>query len=653
MTLRTNTVEFPFTTNLSTVATDTTLGTATRHDFSAITVYIPETVSRTFRSVIVEIGWNDSFTSAATISGWRIGCKLAAVAFSDQDFTSSQITNTGDHDSGIFTADFTTYFTSNFGSGTSQTCQIGVAMSTTAARAWNNISAKLIITYEYDDHDGADWIASTIRTLRIPLHSHHASLTTSQQEVGTTGGTNNAPANQIPILDDWLPTGATIRDAWVEITSSTNSTGTGDFNSFVQFDAATELTRATIEQALTTGVWTKDIIDYDTATYVTSTVHSFSMRSSVTARFNHPTVVLHVSYEFDPDPAVTTEMVHSVLLPLKCDAQAGVLLTTNERYFCDIVVQEGTPELLQSGVMFFLNTFSTTTNFDTLVTSEGQTERTYTTSVGVGPNGGVPILHRVDHGSGFELDSKGVTRFTIDIRASGTVFQAIHGAYLILNYRAAVPSGGPGACAHTTKWHINSATAVLSLRTTATGGENRTPNIPESLYELVGVCVYSYLRCPSTVLYPIGAEVLSGEFDSDGYRHVTHYTWSLELGPRDVVHYFTDLFNSSSFETGKLAIETARSWTRQASTGCVDFTQIWMTYHAITYTVSGTLSRYAGDGSGISVQVYNSDHELVATATTTAGGAFTASVFDNSLEHYICARQDADHVCRSDNGTPA
>src|SRR5690349_5044078 len=100
-----NTIERFFATRTATLATDTTLAAAARHDFAAITLNIPETTSRTFLSVEVEIIWRCGVTvTAANYTGWRVGIKLGAVAFSDQDFTPTAQANTGDHERGYVKA---------------------------------------------------------------------------------------------------------------------------------------------------------------------------------------------------------------------------------------------------------------------------------------------------------------------------------------------------------------------------------------------------------------------------------------------------------------------------------------------------------------------------------------------------------------------
>jgi len=55
--LRTKTIEYAFQSR-----NGAALAAATRYDFGAITLYIPETTSRTFRSVIVKVFCRDAVT---------------------------------------------------------------------------------------------------------------------------------------------------------------------------------------------------------------------------------------------------------------------------------------------------------------------------------------------------------------------------------------------------------------------------------------------------------------------------------------------------------------------------------------------------------------------------------------------------------------
>lgn len=77
---------------------------------------------------------------------------------------------------------------------------------------------------------------------------------------------------------------------------------------------------------------------------------------------------------------------------------------------------------------------------------------------------------------------------------------------------------------------------------------------------------------------------------------------------------------------------------------------LYITYHAITYAVSGTISGYTGDGSGIVVDVHRADtDEKVLSGITAAGGGFSLTWYDNVVTLFAQAIQDATHVGRSND----
>jgi hypothetical protein len=71
----------------------------------------------------------------------------------------------------------------------------------------------------------------------------------------------------------------------------------------------------------------------------------------------------------------------------------------------------------------------------------------------------------------------------------------------------------------------------------------------------------------------------------------------------------------------------------------------------IAWTVSGTISGYTGDGSGITVEIFRVDTgEKVLQATTAAGGTFSKTWFENTISLFASARQDSTHAGRSESG---
>src|SRR6185369_4429841 len=99
------------------------LAVATRNDFAAITLAVPENTSRTFRSVIVHVFCRDNQNASTSLTSWLIGIKLGAAAFDDVT-TTFTMTASGVSEDYYFKRDVTAYFNTNFGAGTTQTCQV-------------------------------------------------------------------------------------------------------------------------------------------------------------------------------------------------------------------------------------------------------------------------------------------------------------------------------------------------------------------------------------------------------------------------------------------------------------------------------------------------------------------------------------------------
>ena len=149
----------------------------------------------------------------------------------------SEVTNTGDirHTGenlavGLGPVDFTSYFQANFSSGSSQTCtlELYTDQSSGTTLGNSNVTAELILTYDYDDA-----AATQIKTVYIPLESPLASIGTTLAEIGT---------NQIPQLTGsggfLREASPTIRDYYFVIESNeTQNSSTLDTTLEVAIDA--------------------------------------------------------------------------------------------------------------------------------------------------------------------------------------------------------------------------------------------------------------------------------------------------------------------------------------------------------------------------------------------------------------------------------
>jgi hypothetical protein len=75
-----------------------------------------------------------------------------------------------------------------------------------------------------------------------------------------------------------------------------------------------------------------------------------------------------------------------------------------------------------------------------------------------------------------------------------------------------------------------------------------------------------------------------------------------------------------------------------------------MTYHTITYTVSGSVTGSAGGTVNLELERDGTD-ELVLSTSRTGNGSFSFTWYDNTENVYVSAREDSTHLGRSDQGT--
>lgn len=653
MATRTKTTRWAFPTRLTDVATNTTLAGATRHEFGAKTIYIPEG-TRTVKSAFVRFTSQDANTAGALdIDAVRYGSNVQAAGWTDVD-TTFDATDTAESETLRGQLDITANVVANMGAGASFTLDLAIAVATEAASNVRNITAELFLTYEYDDA-----AATHIKTVVIPMQSGETDLGTVYSEPGAAG-TGPAPANQIPQLTGagtpFLPEASvTIRDQYIIIVASDyGSPAATDFNMFVRLDGATELTRATIEGAQQSSRFYQDIIDSSLMPSTTA-VHAFEMRSSLADRFFAPGGFLVVSYEFDPSS--TTEVLNSIMVGAR--NERSTLNTDNadtsapDRYTVDIDVQEPATVAMVQSAIYALGNFAGS-GVDHYVTPTGQTARTYNTVAAQILEAMVPVVQRVDHSSSTWALSRGRNKLRFDFSIENAPAQRPATFVAILNYTSGKASAGVGAHNHTTWWFQK------AFEGTATAGATVTPtapSIPEGIYKVGSVVANVMIRKNAPDVF-VSASREAGEDAAAGWYNngeMTAWSSSSESGTKEGFLDVTEWFRSNSFTTEGANVETARDWryATRTSGGVASFlSALALTYHAISYAVAGDVTGSAG--GTVDLAAHRSDTgEIVATTSRVGNGAYSMSVFDDTVAHYVTAREDATHVGRSDNATPA
>jgi hypothetical protein len=578
----------------------------------------------------------DNVTVATNMTSVLVGCKLGAVAFSDNS-DSFTVVASGENNSFRFFEDFTSYFNTNFGSGTSQTCQIGV---TIGGIATVNLTAKLLITYDYDDASQQ----TRVKTVRIPLESGLGALTATLAEIGT---------NQVPNLDTLLPESSkTYRCVWFEIEGNNCCNGTTDFYLGMALDAEGEVQSGVMEAGLNSArnfklTWVRNDM-------TTNATHAFKMRvTSLTGGdCYHLAVVLCVTYEYDHTNS--TSIMNSLVLPFS-STRAGALASGDKvmewyKFFID----ETSPSLVQSGVL--LN-YIQQTGYSTIIACGSQSTRTYTNADRMFC-GGLNLSHRIDSGSGGGAGitlARGENTFTFNAY-NGTGPSYPIGALcglLFLNYTSSKHASGADVHNHSVFYGLTMKGSVGTVVSATV-----QPQIPESNYLVNWVGAVAVLNvhttnrsvCPTMV---ICAERMSGEGPAAGWVDLLGghaIANDNEAGPVSFAAQCGWAFkcHPGDPDTEKMDIETSRLWARHsieadASTG------LWVTYHAITYSVSGTIS---GSGGG-TVNLYlhrKSTGELLATTSRVGNGAYSFTWYDNVEDVYVVAYEDATHAGRSADG---
>ena len=632
MALRTKTIEYAFPTN------EAALALATRFDFAAITLYIPETASRTFRSVILEVYARDGATAAASMTSYVMGIKLGAVAFDNATVTTT-MTNTGENQSWVFRRDVTSYFTTNFGAGASQTCQAGIQFG---ASATSNQHAKLIITYEFDDA-AQD---TRVKTVRIPLESNTGALTTTLASRGTT---------QIPDLDTFLPESTkTYRHVWFEVEGNEGTNSTTDTSLNLALDAEAADADAVHENALQSAVFYKRIWVRNDMT--TSATHDFKAASSLVAGASYYglTVTLYVTYEYSHTSS--TSFMNSLILAMPTpECSIGPTSTNKSRVELKFKVSEpATVTLAQSAVRVYMSIWSTA---NLALAAGAQSARTYTMFGGNYVEAGDSCTqHRIDAGgaagAGITL-ARGENTLTLDLyRATNPV--TVTGIYVILNYTSGKATGGDGAHNHSTCWMIGQSNLFDTADTVSAAV---APNIPETNWHLTNMGAEAIV-VGENARFGAGVMAAAGEASGVGLVNIMTYAGynDYELG---VNHYLEQCDEHYAKHSNwrapvEMALETTRVW-QFGSMNCVRTLAMWVTYHSIfDWSIAGTVTGYAGSGSGLTVDVFRADtDEKVTEITTGAAGAYSQVWHDNTMSLYAVCREDDTHIGRSANAVPA
>lgn len=641
---------------LSTAATYQSEGTSYLVS-SDTTIYIPETTSRAFLSVVAEVRMHDNFPTVTTnLSGWGVRVSCDAGSNWTSVTSANGYNQSGENMDHVFLADVTAEFSARF-SGASDTARWGFyADYSSTGQTLANASCKLIITYEYDD---TAHTTTQIKTVRIPIESYNGRLSDSAQIIRQGSITGQLPA-LTSVSTPFLPEASVvIRQAFCELDTNFLPSTTTDTNFIIKVDSGGgETTYGLNEAGNSSSVHCRYLYDVTSVDWTSS--HDLYARHTVASQsyYAHVGGSLIVTYEYNP--STTTTVLNSIVLTpdfgiARCGATTDDMVISTTKFYIE---EPTTITLVQSGIFFTFLTNETSDTFSVLAGSQTATGYTPTSMADI--CGMMSFMHRIDSGG---YRGAGVTlargENTLTIKCYNAVFPRIGAicARCYLNYTSSVASGGVNTHNTTTAWLTfpsNRASASsVDLSNTV------VPKIIESNYFIsdIGEVLY-YAGFTGGGAVSLQVQYAGTDSVTSGIQGIGSKLYVAQASSERLNNLFffnaTHAFNRypNDPQTTRANIETSRYWWVSA-TGAQMGLMTYVTYHSITFTISGTISNYAdADGAGLTVKFYKtSDGEYIGTTTTTSGGAYTYTWYDSAGSVFAECYEDSTHAGRSIDST--
>ena len=548
-------------------------------------IYIPET-GATFVSCYVEVTIHDLATASANFTAKNLNFRLGAAGYTAYNWTQTY-TGSGENVTMQASIDVTAHFTANW-TGTSMTADLQ-ALFTQQANGFNNCTAKLVVTYSFDET-----VSGRIKTVRIPLSSTYSALAT----------TRPASLDTIPALDTYLPeTSKTIRQITLIVEGNhQNSTVTTDITLSMEIDTDGVNTSGPYERALATARYFRYTWQ---PTFTTNATHEFRLWANVAA-CNSPIVYMVVTYEYDKD---STTILNSILLDMEIAGPIGLSTTeysTQERYLW--IEEPGTITVQRCACLVKYHTNSTPGNINHRVKpSATWVQTTSSGSVNAGSfvfqiNANALSLARGRNTIGIDLRSTSTTALMTNVSSQW-----------IINYT----SGNGGVHRHnTTTLHKILTTENKTASRTSISPDFSIPDYSNNTFrtstsiDLVymtnttgnvgGLSVQAQLRSGAT--HTGYVEIYSDHATNDAETGIRH----AHAQARDVFHRWTD-----DIDPSREALTDDRKFKFALGSNAQHFPDLTLcfTTHKFATTAGGTIT--GGTTNAKTVRVYTDKQGLI------------------------------------------
>lgn len=627
-------------------------------------LYIAETGSRIFRSCFAEIFWRDSNATPTSNRG-TVTTQSFYFKFGNSNayFTSSiitSLTDSGENLSYVGGIDLTNYFSASFGNNISQSANWAFSynIQNPISQSYDitGLAASLYITYTYNDNNTP--IRS--KTAVIPL-GFTGSLAVASYRV----------MDNIPVLDTYCTeSNKTFDSIWVEFEGA-NGNGSTTSNScsfFIDFEPRTS-SFVTINTQ-NTNTWNKNYISLNHI----NTAETHSLKGGVNVNsptFSSNALTLKATYRYNHDNSNYILNTPSYALDGNTTIPTFTSDATGPIYnYIDVNIQDPLPIVQRNCAVRVYTSLNATINL--VVVNKNGGQFTWALPFGVVDSCGSLAQWHIDESlrpfSSSNLQ-RGNNRFefghyTIDAQRVGSIKNGI-----ILNYVSGKDPRGDGVHTHTITELAISHSLTQAYLTPYDGTNNQYAKEkiddvaiydPDYYISNYFIDSYGWFSVPTTgTRYYIALDNIGTDniFASGSIQTELQIPYGdNEVGVYRSIFSFPDYFTKYPRSVcRKNALQSNEARYLRGSAPRLHLRHV-VTYHGLSYTVTGSISGYTGDGSGIYVDCIesgsNGDNSgKIFQTITNVGGQFSGSVYDNTKKYYVTARQSATLTSRSDDAT--
>lgn len=641
-------------------------------------IFIPEhsaSMPVTFSSVYTETYFRD----ITTATGNNVNRQHVALTISGTRTVvseSNSLANSGENLGGIFgPCNFTNAFTSSIGPNTSSrfnvSCDVFYTQSGGTTVGMRGVSTLLGVTYIYDSAQ-----PTQSKSIIIPLNSVSGALSTVV----------NHRFAEIPILrsgseGSWsgylVEASASIEDYFILIEGQTQTQpATTDYSASYRIDGAGGGFFETIEGALQSDIWIREIIKFATGSVPDlATTHSLNLWSGLATRFHNLTAKLYVTYTFIP--SLSNQVCNSYKLALEFDSPvSGGALTSSgsaQIFYRNLQISDPSPITLKnsSAELYFFSSTSPSLS----VRAISQSRNIFYTYPGTAPNGMYQVIHPLTSFTSYSFSasynafptfSGGENPFFLEIyRTNANPVTNISG-YLYLNYVSATSSLGIPCHPHTVEYVMRSMSMATSNELTYQFQPTLAQLRGDENWWLSSIGIDTNFWAQTTVNFLandvtiIASESLNPYYTNDGlargykrlYSNLYQAANELTFG-RWVVRARSEFKRQPRDpDTDRLHPTGSRGWrTVTQATGIRYGNKLFATYHQLTGSLGGTISN--SNGGTVLLKLFKAtSNELIDSTSRTGDGTYTFVTYDPYENHFVTAYEDNTHKGRSKNDVP-